>query len=211
MTDDTSEEELFSIMLNRNAKRHRMSSRTLSRGQENIKGTQPSGLCAKRDTLPVRKVIEITDDAQDSVTIKVQEAERFYELDISLDDSFQKIFNIGTNDTNTRIEYRNMTISKYITPRELECEKGSETFFIFRNRSAGGESHIYQLKINSDFWEDFVVSIDKNKTIKHLLKICADKSTAKKTLLVMNGILLSEKDVICDKLEDGDTLDYVLE
>lgn len=160
-----------------------------------------------KDSGPVRKVVDLTMD-QEHIRIIVQEGDRRYEVNACMDDQFQKIFKIDASDASTRIEYKNTIVSKYVTPRELGFQEGAEVFFLMR---CGEEKKrcVYQIKVNFDVGEDFVVEVAEDSTIKDLLDLCKKASPLKRRHLIMNGVLLSENAVVRDVLDDGDTLDYV--
>jgi hypothetical protein len=158
----------------------------------------------------VRKVVDLT-SVDDEVSIVVRDGAKETTVEACVHDQFQKIFGMDVNDSDTKIEYKNTIVSKYVTPHELGYQNDGEPFFLIRKGVAAIEkTDIYSLKINVDVGEDFMVRIDKNQTLGDLLSLCADISPIKRDMLVMNGVLLNEKDVIQDVIDDGDTLDYVV-
>lgn len=194
----------------------RSTARTKQGGMAGVPHIDETGVeCVKRCRISateksVHRVVDLT-SIDDEVSITVRDGAKTFEIVACVHDQFQKIFGIDTSDADTKIEYKNTVVSKYVTPHELEYQGDGEPFFLLRKGAAAAEkTNIYSLKINVDVGEDFVVRVDRNQTLGDLLSLCADISPVPRNMLVMNGVLLSEKDVVQDVLDDGDTLDYVI-
>lgn len=173
--------------------------------KDKARETQCSGLVpapkrVKIDT--ASRCIELEDE---EIKMSVEENGKKYELDVSPLEQLHTFLNIGPS---TKIKYKNMYISKYITLKGLDYTSG-EIIHLIGPDVLEEVTKDLLLKINFDFFENFTVKIDKNKKIGDLLAICKEKSSIKREKLVMNGEILNDKDIIGDILDNGDLLDYI--
>lgn len=141
--------------------------------------------------------------------IHVVDGDKKFTLNADGNSPLHEIFQI--KDQSTKIEYKSTTISKYMSLSGLQYSETDEPFYILRGveKNENKKNLPLNIKVNFDHGESFVVGVDRKTDIQNLLLKCRDICGGERNALVMNGHLLSEKELIEDVLEDEDVLDYV--